>query len=202
MHYIRHSSSWGRTSPKLLRGKHEDQRQPERYLFPQTEASWMTKHCNPVNSYNGAPCNCSKDSALWGEMPEYQAEKLVKSYFGDIKLRFTVESKTTRWCNVEKGIVTGCTTFDILRHGEEPHQSCWEGNTRTNDSQRDTYSHKQRLHEWPNIVTQSTATMVRLVIVQKTVHCEERCLSTYNIKKAKYSYIQTLCIDGKLGCSQ
>ena len=43
-----------------------------------------------------------------------QAQKIVKSYLGDISQRFTVETKTTRCQNVEKGLVTGCTIFPIL----------------------------------------------------------------------------------------
>ena len=39
---------------------------------------------------------------------------LIKSYFGDIKLRFTVGNVTTRWQPLEKGIVTGCTLSVIL----------------------------------------------------------------------------------------
>ena len=43
----------------------------------------------------------------------------------------------------------------------------------------------------PDIVIQSTATQ-RLVTIQMTVSWKVRCLSTYTIKKAKYTYIPTL----------
>ena len=44
----------------------------------------------------------------------------------------------------------------------------------------------------PDIVIQSTATK-RIVIVELTVHWEERCQSAYELKKAKYTDLQTLC---------
>ena len=43
-----------------------------------------------------------------------------------------------------------------------------------------------------DIVIQSTATK-RLVIVELTVPWEERCQSAYELKKAKYTDLQTLC---------
>ena len=44
----------------------------------------------------------------------------------------------------------------------------------------------------PDIVIQSTATK-RLVIVELTLPWEERCQSAYELKKAKYTDLQTLC---------
>ena len=46
----------------------------------------------------------------------------------------------------------------------------------------------------PDIVIQSTATK-RLVIVELTVPWEERCQSAYELNKAKYTDLQTLCKD-------
>ena len=43
-----------------------------------------------------------------------QTQKIFNSFFGDIRLRFAVENKTTRWQNVEKGIVTWCTISPFL----------------------------------------------------------------------------------------
>ena len=55
----------------------------------------------------------------------------------------------------------------------------------------------------PDIVIQSTATK-RIVIVELTVHWEERCQSAYELKKASTPTYK-LCVksvDGKLGCFQ
>ena len=43
-----------------------------------------------------------------------------------------------------------------------------------------------------DIVIQSTATKC-LVIVELTLHWEERCQSAYELKTAKYTDLQTLC---------
>ena len=56
----------------------------------------------------------------------------------------------------------------------------------------------------PDIVIQSTATK-RLVIVELTLPWEERSQSAYELKKAKYTYLQlnsVKSVDGKLGCFQ
>ena len=66
-----------------------------------------------ANAYGSIPHPLISVALEHYHIPD-QAQKLVKSYFGDIRLRFTVENKTTRWQNVEKGIVTGCTISPIL----------------------------------------------------------------------------------------
>ena len=46
-------------------------------------------------------------------VPE-KVQQVVKSYFGGIQIRFTVDDYTTAWQRLEKGIVTGCTISPIL----------------------------------------------------------------------------------------
>ena len=49
-------------------------------------------------------------------IPE-KVQGIVRSYFGGMKIRFTVDDYTTSWHRVErveKGIVTGCTISPIL----------------------------------------------------------------------------------------
>lgn len=41
-------------------------------------------------------------------------KKIARDYYGEIKIRFTVGDFTTAWQELEKGIVTGCTTSPIL----------------------------------------------------------------------------------------
>ena len=46
-------------------------------------------------------------------IPE-RARDLVKSYYEDVKIRFTTRSFTTKWQQVERGIITGCTLSVVL----------------------------------------------------------------------------------------
>ena len=46
-------------------------------------------------------------------IPE-KVQGIARSYFGGMKIRFTVDDYTTSWPKVEKGIVTGCTISPIL----------------------------------------------------------------------------------------
>ena len=39
---------------------------------------------------------------------------IVRSYFGGMKIRFTVDDCITSWQRVEKGTVTGCTISPIV----------------------------------------------------------------------------------------
>ena len=43
-----------------------------------------------------------------------KVQQVVKSYFGGIQIRFTVDDYITAWQRLEKGIVTGCTISPIL----------------------------------------------------------------------------------------
>ena len=67
-----------------------------------------------ANAYDSIPHQLISVALEHYHIPD-QVQMLVKNYFGDIRLRFSsVENKTTRWQNVEKGIVTGCTISPIL----------------------------------------------------------------------------------------
>ena len=39
---------------------------------------------------------------------------LVKSYYAEVRIRFSTKEFTTEWQRVEKGIITGCTLSVIL----------------------------------------------------------------------------------------
>ncbi|KAH3884837.1 hypothetical protein DPMN_008822 [Dreissena polymorpha] len=41
-------------------------------------------------------------------------QKIITSYLGGMRHRFTVGDQPTRWQKLEKGIVTGCTVFVVL----------------------------------------------------------------------------------------
>ena len=66
-----------------------------------------------ANAYGSVPHKLIDAAMELYHVPE-KVQQIVKSYFGGIRIRFTVDEYTTAWQRLEKGIVTGCTISPIL----------------------------------------------------------------------------------------
>ena len=66
-----------------------------------------------ANAYGSIPHQLIMEALQHYHVPD-PMQNLIKNYFSNIKLRFTVRSETTRWIDLERGIVTGCTISVIL----------------------------------------------------------------------------------------
>ena len=66
-----------------------------------------------ANAYGSMPHSLILTALERTHVPE-RMRQLVKSYYSDIKIRFTTKEYTTDWQQVEKGIITGCTISVIL----------------------------------------------------------------------------------------
>ena len=66
-----------------------------------------------ANAYGSIPHSLIKLALRRAHVPE-EFCKLVESYYGNVKIRFTTKNFTTDWQRVEKGIITGCTLSVIL----------------------------------------------------------------------------------------
>ena len=66
-----------------------------------------------ANAYGSIPHNVIQVALNRAHVPESMCS-LVKSYYGDVKIRFTTKHFTTEWQRVEKGIITGCTMSVVL----------------------------------------------------------------------------------------
>ncbi|XP_060082190.1 uncharacterized protein LOC132561508 [Ylistrum balloti] len=66
-----------------------------------------------ANAYGSVPHQLIFKALEHYHIPDH-IQKIVKSYFSNIRLRFTVREITTSWQTLEKGIVTGCTISVIL----------------------------------------------------------------------------------------
>ena len=66
-----------------------------------------------ANAYGSMPHSLILTALERTHVPE-SMRQLVKSYYSDIKIRFTTKEYTTDWQQVEKGIITGCTISVIL----------------------------------------------------------------------------------------
>ncbi|XP_060083178.1 uncharacterized protein LOC132562453 [Ylistrum balloti] len=66
-----------------------------------------------ANAYGSVPHQLIFKALEHYHIPDH-IQKIVKSYFSNIRLRFTVREITTSWQALEKDIVTGCTISVIL----------------------------------------------------------------------------------------
>ncbi|XP_033747101.1 uncharacterized protein LOC117332324 [Pecten maximus] len=66
-----------------------------------------------ANAYGSVPHQLIFKALEHYHIPEH-IQTIVRSYFSNIRLRFTVGEITTSWQALEKGIVTGCTISVIL----------------------------------------------------------------------------------------
>ena len=66
-----------------------------------------------ANAYGSIPHDVILAALKEANIPE-RARDLVKSYYEDVKIRFTTRSFTTKWQQVERGIITGCTLSVVL----------------------------------------------------------------------------------------
>ena len=66
-----------------------------------------------ANAYGSVPHELIKTAMSHYHIPAHVVN-IINSYFGDIKLRFTYNDITTKWQDLERGIVTGCTISPIL----------------------------------------------------------------------------------------
>ena len=65
------------------------------------------------NAYGSIPHKLIEAALKQYHVPEIAAN-LVRDYYRKVEVRFTVGEKMTRWQQVEKGIVTGCTISVVL----------------------------------------------------------------------------------------
>ena len=66
-----------------------------------------------ANAYGSVPHELIK-TAISHYHIQAHVVNIINSYFRDIKLRFTFQGITTKWQDLERGIVTGCTISPIL----------------------------------------------------------------------------------------
>ena len=66
-----------------------------------------------ANAYGSMPHSLILIALERIHVPE-RVIQLVKSYYADVKIRFSAKKFTTEWQKVEKGIITGCTISVIL----------------------------------------------------------------------------------------
>ena len=66
-----------------------------------------------ANAYGSMPHSLIMTALQNTHVPE-RMQELVKSYYGEVKIRFSTTEFTTDWQRVEKGIITGCTLSVIL----------------------------------------------------------------------------------------
>lgn len=66
-----------------------------------------------ANAYGSIPHSLIITALRRAHVPEEVCE-LVKTYYADVKIRFTTADFTTEWQQLEKGIITGCTISVIL----------------------------------------------------------------------------------------
>ena len=66
-----------------------------------------------ANAYGSIPHQLIEVALRHYHIPDH-IHKLIKSYLGNIQLRFTTDNYTTSWLRLEKGIITGCTISVIL----------------------------------------------------------------------------------------
>ena len=66
-----------------------------------------------ANAYGSMPHSLIMTALQNTHVPE-RMQELVKSYYGEVKVRFSTTEFTTDWQRVEKGIITGCTLSVIL----------------------------------------------------------------------------------------
>jgi hypothetical protein len=66
-----------------------------------------------TNAYGTVPHQLIDFSLKHHHVPEH-IQRIVRSYYNDINLRFTTKNFTTSWIQLQKGIVTGCTVSVIL----------------------------------------------------------------------------------------
>ena len=66
-----------------------------------------------ANAYGSIPHSLIMKALQNTHVPE-RVQELVKSYYGDVKIRFTTTEFTTDWQRLERGIITGCTLSVIL----------------------------------------------------------------------------------------
>ena len=66
-----------------------------------------------ANAYGSIPHSLILTALHRAHVPEEVCE-LVKTYYADVRIRFTTADFTTEWQQLEKGIITGCTMSVIL----------------------------------------------------------------------------------------
>ena len=66
-----------------------------------------------ANAYGSIPHSLIITALQNTHVPE-RMQELVKSYYGEVNIRFSTPEFTTEWQRVEKGIITGCTLSVIL----------------------------------------------------------------------------------------
>ena len=66
-----------------------------------------------ANAYRSVPHELIKTAISHYHIPAHVVN-ITNSYFRDIKLQFTFQDITTKWQDLERGIVTGCTISPIL----------------------------------------------------------------------------------------
>ena len=66
-----------------------------------------------ANAYGSIPHRIILKALENTRAPE-RIQDLIKSYYGEVKIRFSTASFTTDWQRVERGIITGCTLSVIL----------------------------------------------------------------------------------------
>jgi hypothetical protein len=66
-----------------------------------------------ANAYGSIPHQLIEEALKHYHIPDH-INKLIKSYLGNIQLRFTTHAYTTSWLRLEKGIITGCTISVVL----------------------------------------------------------------------------------------
>ena len=71
--------------------------------------SWL----DIANAYGSMPHTLIQIALRQSHVPE-KIRDLIRSYYSDVKIRFTTEEFTTEWQRVEKGIITGCTLSVVL----------------------------------------------------------------------------------------
>ena len=66
-----------------------------------------------ANAYGSIPHHLIMEALKNTHVPE-RVQDLIKSYYNEVKIRFSTAAFTTDWQRVERGIITGCTLSVIL----------------------------------------------------------------------------------------
>ena len=66
-----------------------------------------------ANAYGSIPHHVIMEALKNTQVPE-RVQDLIKSYYAEVKIRFSTAAFTTDWQRVERGIITGCTLSVIL----------------------------------------------------------------------------------------